>query len=131
MADRGAGVVDRDVRPDLAHGAFGARGDEHRDGAGDERSVAEAGGAQEIARGGAGVVRGEDHHRLGVAGRAELGGEAERLGAAVEPSAPKIGVSRPSEPSKGNAQPESPGRGSGNPEDPLQRLKKIFEALED
>ncbi|MBU4370596.1 MAG: Rne/Rng family ribonuclease [Proteobacteria bacterium] len=51
--------------------------------------------------------------------------------AAVEPSAPKIGVSRPSEPSKGNAPPESPSRGIGNSEDPLQRLKKIFEALED
>lgn len=51
--------------------------------------------------------------------------------AAVEPSAPKIGVSSPSEPSKGNAPPESPSRGSGNSEDPLQRLKKIFEALEE
>jgi ribonuclease E len=51
--------------------------------------------------------------------------------AAVEPSAPKIGVSRPSEPSKGNTPPESPSRGSGNSEDPLHRLKKIFEALED
>ena len=51
--------------------------------------------------------------------------------AAVEPSAPKIGVSRPSELSKGNTPPENPGRGSGNSDDPLLRLKKIFEALED
>jgi len=51
--------------------------------------------------------------------------------AAVEPSAPKIGISRPSEPSKGSTPPENPSRGSGNTEDPLQRLKKIFEALEE
>jgi len=51
--------------------------------------------------------------------------------AAVEPSAPKIGVSRPSELSKGNTPPESPGKGSGNPDDPLLRLKKIFETLEE
>jgi len=51
--------------------------------------------------------------------------------AAVETSAPKIGVSRPSELSKGNTPPENPSRESGNPDDPLQRLKKIFEALED
>ena len=51
--------------------------------------------------------------------------------AAVEPSAPKIDVSRPSELSKGNTPPENPSRGSGNSDDPLQRLKKIFEALEE
>ena len=51
--------------------------------------------------------------------------------AAVEPSAPKIGISRPSEPSKGSTPPENPGRGSGNSDDPLLRLKKIFEALEE
>ena len=51
--------------------------------------------------------------------------------AAVEPSAPKISISRPSEPSKGSTPPENPSRGSGNTEDPLQRLKKIFEALEE
>jgi ribonuclease E len=51
--------------------------------------------------------------------------------AAVEPSAPKISVSRPSELSKSKTPPESPGKGSGNPDDPLLRLKKIFEALED
>jgi ribonuclease E len=51
--------------------------------------------------------------------------------AVVEPSAPKIGVSRPSELSKGNTPPENPSRGSGNSDDPLLRLKKIFEALED
>ena len=50
---------------------------------------------------------------------------------AVDPAAPKTGVSHPSGLSKGNPPPENPGRGGGNPDDPLQRLRKIFEALED
>lgn len=51
--------------------------------------------------------------------------------AAIDPSAAKTGVSRPAEPFKGSTPPENPGRASGNSDDPLQRLKKIFEALED
>jgi len=51
--------------------------------------------------------------------------------AAVEPSAPRIGASRPSEISKGATPLENPSRGSGNSDDPLNRLKRVFEALEE
>ncbi len=51
---------------------------------------------------------------------------------AVEPAAPKIGVSpRPPEIPKGKALLENHGRGNGNPDDPLHRLKKVFEALDE
>jgi ribonuclease E len=51
--------------------------------------------------------------------------------AAVEPPAPRIGASRPSEISKGAPPLENPSRGSGNSDDPLNRLKRVFEALEE
>lgn len=51
--------------------------------------------------------------------------------AAIEASTPTIGASHPAEPVKGATSPENPGKGSRNSDDPLQRLKKIFEALED
>jgi ribonuclease E len=52
--------------------------------------------------------------------------------AVVEPAVPRISASpRPAEVPRGNAPQESLGRGNGSTDDPLNRLKKVFEALDD